>query len=99
MLSRLPCRSQDSQEGSKEVAKNRLSGMLKSSRLSEDAIIEEFIPVKTENKKKGLLAAIWESMTKTGGCCGPGENCCGPSAENDKETDDNEAAEESAKYE
>jgi hypothetical protein len=34
---------------------------------------------KTENvKKKGILAAIWESMTKTGGCCGSGGNCCGP---------------------
>ncbi len=28
--------------------------------------------------KKGLLGAIWESMTKTGGCCGSGGNCCGP---------------------
>lgn len=34
---------------------------------------------KTENvKKKGILAAIWDSMTKTGGCCGSGGNCCGP---------------------
>ena len=29
-------------------------------------------------KRKGVLAAIWESMTKTGGCCGSGGNCCGP---------------------
>ena len=29
-------------------------------------------------KKKGTIAAIWESMTKTGGCCGSGGNCCGP---------------------
>jgi hypothetical protein len=29
-----------------------------------------------EKKKKGFLAAIWESMTKTGGCCGSGESCC-----------------------
>jgi hypothetical protein len=38
----------------------------------------------TNNKKqkKGLLAAIWESMTKTGGCCGSGGNCCGPAAGN-----------------
>lgn len=29
-------------------------------------------------KKSGILAAIWESMTKTGGCCGSGESCgCG----------------------
>lgn len=26
-------------------------------------------------KKKGILAAILESMVKTGGCCGSGENC------------------------
>lgn len=26
--------------------------------------------------KKGFLAAIWESMTKTGGCCGSGDDCC-----------------------
>ena len=32
---------------------------------------------KTE-KKKGFLATIWESMTKTGGCCGSGGDCCGP---------------------
>ena len=36
---------------------------------------------KTKNvKKKGILAAIWDSMTKTGGCCGSGGNCCGPAA-------------------
>ena len=29
-------------------------------------------------KKKGFWAAIWKSMTKTGGCCGSGESCCGP---------------------
>ncbi len=34
---------------------------------------------KESDKKKGLLAAIWESMTLTGGCCGSGGNCCGPS--------------------
>ena len=53
--------------------------------------------MKTENKKKGLLATIWESMTKTGGCCGPGENCCGPSAENDKKSNEDKTVEESAK--
>jgi hypothetical protein len=37
---------------------------------------------KDENQKKGFLAAIWESMTKTGGCCGSGGNCCGPSDPN-----------------
>ena len=36
-------------------------------------------------KKKGFLAVIWESMTKTGGCCGSGGNCCGSSqADSDK---------------
>jgi len=38
---------------------------------------------KDEKQKKGFLAAIWESMTKTGGCCGSGGNCCGPSDSND----------------
>ena len=40
--------------------------------------------MKTEGKKKSLLAAIWESMTKSGGCCGSGQSCCGPADENDK---------------
>jgi hypothetical protein len=40
--------------------------------------------METEKKKKGLLATIWESMTKTGGCCGGGESCCGPSKEENK---------------
>ncbi len=31
-----------------------------------------------KKQKKGLLATIWESMTKTGGCCGSVGNCCGP---------------------
>ncbi len=53
--------------------------------------------MKTENKKKGLLATIWESMTKTGGCCGPGEDCCGPSAEDDKKTNEDKTVEESGK--
>jgi hypothetical protein len=34
---------------------------------------------KDPKKKRGVIAAIWESMTKTGGCCGSGENCCGSS--------------------
>ena len=29
-------------------------------------------------KKKGFFAMIWESMTKTGGCCGSGETCWAP---------------------
>jgi hypothetical protein len=33
---------------------------------------------KENGKKKGFWAAIRESMTKTGGCCGSGGNCCGP---------------------
>ncbi len=36
-----------------------------------------------EKQKKGFMAAIWESMTKTGGCCGLGGNCCGPSDPNE----------------
>jgi hypothetical protein len=43
-----------------------------------------------KKQKKGLLAAIWESMTKTGGCCGSGGNCCGPSDPNNS----NEKAQE-----
>ncbi len=53
--------------------------------------------METEKKKKGLLATIWESMTKTGGCCGPGENCCGPSERNDKESHDKDMVKESSK--
>ena len=41
-----------------------------------------------KKKKKGILATIWESMTKTGGCCGPGESCCGPSGESEPEAAD-----------
>ncbi len=37
-----------------------------------------------KKKKKGFLAAIWESMTKTGGCCGSGEDCCGQSQQEEK---------------
>ncbi len=35
-------------------------------------------------KKKGFWAMIWESLTKTGGCCGSGESCCGPDKKIDK---------------
>lgn len=42
--------------------------------------------MKDEPKKKGFWAAIWESMTKTGGCCGGGGDCCGaPSTAGSKE--------------
>lgn len=30
----------------------------------------------SKKKKKGILASIWESMNKTGGCCGSGKSCC-----------------------
>ncbi len=30
---------------------------------------------KDNKKKKGILAIIWESLKKTGGCCGSGESC------------------------
>lgn len=40
-----------------------------------------------ERKKKGFFETLWESMTKTGGCCGGGQSCCGPSNENDKKKD------------
>jgi len=51
--------------------------------------------METEAKKKGLLATIWESMTKTGGCCGPGESCCGPSNEDNKKSNGKKKAAES----
>ncbi len=38
-------------------------------------------------KKKGILATIWESMTKTGGCCGSGGDCCGPATPEEKPAD------------
>lgn len=38
-----------------------------------------------KKKKSGILAAIWESMTKTGGCCGSGESCgCNSKPDNEK---------------
>jgi hypothetical protein len=30
-------------------------------------------------RRKGFFGAIWESMTKTGGCCGSDGDCCGSS--------------------
>jgi hypothetical protein len=51
--------------------------------------------METKKKKKGLLAMIWESMTKTGGCCGSGENCCGPANKDDEKNVEKEDAEES----
>jgi len=45
--------------------------------------------MKNEKKKKGILATIWESMTKTGGCnCGPGESCYGDLNEDHKKDDE-----------
>ncbi len=38
--------------------------------------------VKELKQKKGFLSAIWESMTKTGGCCGSSGDCCGSSQPN-----------------
>ncbi len=53
--------------------------------------------METEKKKKGLLATIWESMTKTGGCCGSGESCCGPAKKEDQKTTEKKAQEKSDK--
>ncbi|HUV65898.1 MAG TPA: hypothetical protein VMW24_18535 [Sedimentisphaerales bacterium] len=53
--------------------------------------------METKNKKKGFLATIWESMSKTGGCCGSGESCCGPAKEEDKRAVEKEVQEESDK--
>jgi hypothetical protein len=49
--------------------------------------------METEKKKKGFLATIWESMTKTGGCCGGGESCCGPADGDDKKDDEKKDSE------
>ena len=49
--------------------------------------------MEAEKKEKGLLATIWESMTKTGGCCGGGGNCCGPSNKTDNKTTEKEPIE------
>lgn len=35
-------------------------------------------------RKKGLLGAIWETMTGAGGCCTPGTTCCSPNSEANK---------------
>ncbi|MEK6777073.1 MAG: hypothetical protein AABY87_09355 [bacterium] len=40
-------------------------------------------------KKKGLFTLIKESMTKSGGCCGPGSSCCGPTSEKDEKKAEN----------
>ena len=34
--------------------------------------------------KKGFFALLRDSFTKTGGCCGSGESCCGTSKETTK---------------
>lgn len=49
--------------------------------------------METEKKKKGLFKTMWESMTKTGGCCGGGESSCGPSNEAGNKTTEKEAKE------
>ena len=54
--------------------------------------------MKDAKKKKGILAAIWESMTKTGGCCGPGEGCgCYPDEKNLKKKPGNKNLTNAAK--
>jgi len=49
--------------------------------------------METKNKKKGFWATIRESMTKTGGCCGSGESCCGPAKKDDTKTAEKKAQE------
>jgi len=49
--------------------------------------------METEAKKKSLLATMWESMTKTGGCCGGEQSCCGPSNEAGNKTTEKEPIE------
>lgn len=53
--------------------------MRSSSQIKEDGTMNE-------GKKKGVWAAIWESMTKTGGCCGGGGECgCTPPSDSAKQ--------------
>jgi len=40
-----------------------------------------------KKKKKGFFSLIKESMSKTGGCCGPGETCGGSAKDNVKPID------------
>ena len=50
-------------------------------------IEKEIINMQNKKKKKtGLFASIKESMTKTGGCCGPGETCGDSAKKDDKVT-------------
>ncbi len=47
-----------------------------------------------EKKKKCFLSAIWESITKTGSCCGSGKDICSPSQPEKKEETSPEKKEE-----
>ena len=50
--------------------------------------------MQNEKKRKGLFSMIWESMTKTGGCCGSGESCgCSPQPDNSKKKTDSKKEE------
>lgn len=49
---------------------------------------------KNDEKKKGILASILESMVKTGGCCGAGESCGGEAAPSKSKQDDNKKDEQ-----
>jgi len=42
--------------------------------------------MKTEDirKKKGLLGAIWKTMTGADGCCTPAATCCNPNSESNE---------------
>ncbi len=62
---------------------------------NNNTIIKESVLMETEKKKKSMLETIWESMTKTGGCCGGGDCGCGPSNEENKESAKKKDAEKS----
>ena len=38
-----------------------------------------------EKENRGLWSLIRESMTKTGGCCGSGETCCGTAGKTEED--------------
>ena len=95
VLSRLPRGPQDGQDGCKEAVESYLSEIGCERKTIGWMHIRESIRMKTEGKKKRLLATIWESMTKTGGCCGPGEDCCGPTKDSDKKAHEEKTADKS----
>lgn len=70
---------------------------LKSKNNDSNTNIKELKQMATEKKKKGILKTIFESMTKTGGCCGGGGCCDGGDCDSSKEEDKKPAEKKNAK--